>query len=308
MGQNDLRANVPQHTPNGFMKDPNPNPVDGPTEIVIVTYGTPKMRCSGAVVSDLDWLRWALRSIRRYCKGFQGVTVVHPRHESAMFEPLIAEFDVRLHAFDEVPGKGFLGHMVQMSSADTYVPPGTKYVLHADADCIFKMPTTPEDYFWEDKPYYITRTWASLLGDPRDPTGKPVSDCIMWQGPTNAQLGFDTAVYAMCMNTAVFPIDFYSNYRTYIEKTHHKAFEEYMLEGVNDHPGTNRMDWTAFGAFAWHKMHDRFTWFDAESGVYPADRKLAFWSHQGVTPDNVRQMEELLRYVPTPEEEARMAQ
>lgn len=282
LGADALECNVPNHLRNPTMTDPNPNPVDGPTELMIVTFGTPTQRCTGLVVSDLDWLKLSLQTIRKHCQGFQGVTVVHPRHESKMFKPLIAEFGVRLHAFDEQPGKGFLGHEIQMGSADKIVPPGTKYVLHSDSDCLFRMRTTPEHYFAKDKPYYIVRSWESLTTeDPNNPGSKVVSDCEIWRLPTDEQLGFATEVYAMCMNTCVFPIDFYAKYRAHIESVHRRPFEQYMLEGVNSHP-CSRMDFTTMGAFAYHKMRDRFTWFHVEKGGYPADRKLAMWSHKGI--------------------------
>lgn len=294
LGSDDISVNVPDHCPNGTMKDPNPNPVDGPVEILISTFGTPTMRVSGNVVSDLDWLRYALRSIRKHCTGFQGITIVHPRHENEMFKPLVDQFDVRLHGFDEMKGKGFIDHMIQMASADQIVPAGTRYVLHTDSDGIFKMPVTPEDYFWEDKPYHIVRSWESLTEkDPNDPNRKCVSDCAQWQGPTDYQLGFKTQIYGMCMNVGAFPMEFYKAYRDHIAWKHGKSFEQFMREGEAVHPAT-RMDWTAMVGYAYHKMRDKFTWFTVESRKYPADRKQSFWSHQGTTPESIAIMEKLI--------------
>lgn len=273
VGSDTTEVNVPQHCPNGTMKEPNPNPVNGPTEILIVTYS-----------KDFPWLEYALKCIKKYAKGFQGVTVAHPAHEAEMFNKLHSNFKVRLHGYSEVAGKGMLQHMVKMAEADKIVPRGTKYVLHMDADCMFKMPVTPEDYFWRDKPYQLIRTWASLgVPDPRYPTSKAISDCAQWKGATDRQLGFDGAWYTMCMNTAVFPIEFYAKYRTHIEKVHHRSFQDFMLDGVNSFPQSN-MDWTAMGAFARECMGDEFTWFDVEDGQpYPVDRKQAYWSHGGMT-------------------------
>ncbi len=293
-GADSVEANVPSHCDNGIMKDPNPNPVDGPTHILICTFATPKMRVSGNVVSDLDWLRYALRSIQKHCKGFTGVTIAHPAHETAMFAPLVAQFGVRLFPWPETPGNGFIDHQIQMAHADSIVPAGTKYVLHSDADCIFKMPTTVEDYFWEDRPYHIIRSWEDLgAGDPHRAGAKAVSDCLQWRTPTDYQLGCTTPIYGMCMNTGVFPIDFYKRYRDHVEAVHRKPFNQFMLEGRGEHPAT-RMDWTAMVGYAYIAMRDRFTWFSVESNVYPVDRKLAFWSHQGVTPEYAAKMEELI--------------
>jgi hypothetical protein len=294
LGSNSSEVNVPNHTRKGTMRDPNPNPVDGPTHILIATYGTPKLRVSGNVVSDLDWLRHCLRSIRKHCSGFSGVTVAFPGHEVEMFNPLVQEYGVILKPHAEYDGMGFLSHQIQMAHAESIVPQGTKYVLHCDADCIFRMPTTPEHYFWQDKPYHIIRSWESLTTeDPRNPGSKVVSDCLQWKDPTDRQLGLNTKVYTMCMNTGVFPVDFYPRYRKHISAVQRMPFDKFMYQGRNDHP-CDRMDWTAMGAWAHRYMHGRFHWFDVEKPPYPEDRKLAFWSHQGIDAATLATINELI--------------
>jgi len=286
LGQNSTEANVPNHTRDGTMVEPNPNPVDGPTEILIVSHA-----------KDFPWLELALRSIIKFCKGFQGVTVVVPvkdfREATDLVMPINWHFNVE--PFPEVRGKGMLHHMVKMAEAELLVPEGTKYVLHSDSDCIFKMLTTPEHYFWNDKPYYLIRSWSSLgVPDPRHPINRIVSDCGQWKPATDAQLGWDTEWYTMCMNTAVLPIDFYKSYRAHVQQAHRKDFEQYMLEGRNEFP-QDRMDWTAMGAFAHRFMNERFTWFDVCNGnPYPTDRKQAYWSHGGITPEIKSEIEAML--------------
>lgn len=288
MSEIDTAYNVPNHTPNGTMDAPNPNKIDGPCEVLIVTYW-----------KDFEWLKYALRSIDKYLIQFQGVTVAHPAKDSALFYGLHYEYNfrLRLHAYDEVPGKGMLHHMVKMAEADLIVPHGTKYVLHTDSDGIFKMATTPEHYFWNDKPYYLIRTWASLgVPDPRHPQSRAVSDCAQWKGPTDIQLGWDTEWYTMAMNTAVLPIDFYQPYREHIAALHKRPFDDHMLAGRNEFPQTS-MDWTAMGSYAHKFMHDRFTWFDVEhpeTNPHPVDRKKAFHSHSGFSPAIREEIERII--------------
>lgn len=278
-----IEVNVPNHTPDGMTNFRNDHPVDGPVEILIVTYS-----------KDFPWLHYALNSIEKFLTGFQGVTIAHPRHESEMFNTLHNHFDVRLHPYNETPGKGMIQHMAKMAEADLIVPAGTKYVLHSDSDCIFKTPTTPEDYFFNDRPYYLIRPWDSLTHeDPKNPGSKVISDCYQWRGPTEMQLGFGSPWYTMCMNTAILPISFYKPYREYISKVQRKPFMEYMLSGKNEFPQT-RMDWTAMGSWAFQFMHDAFHWFDVTAGPYPADRKQPFWSHGGITPAYQKHMEDIL--------------
>jgi hypothetical protein len=300
-------VNVPQHLRKGESRMTNDamTTVDGPVEILIVTYGTPTVRCSGKVVSDFDWLVYCLRSIQKFCRGFSGVTVAVPEHERAGLDAVLkcvpdAPLRIQVRTFDEPRGKGMLNHMAMMASADQLVPEGTKYVLHMDADGVFTMPTTPEHYFISGPrgrplPYYLVRTWDSLTTeDPRNPGSKCVSDCAQWREPTEAQLGFTTEFYTMCMNTNVFPIEFYEAYRGHIERQQHQPFLKYMLSGRNEFP-QDRMDHTAMGAWAHKYMRERFEWIDVEAQAYPADRKLAFWSHGGITPEIQAQIEEILK-------------
>lgn len=284
MGAEATEVNVPDHLRQGAPMPPNPHPVDGPVEVLIITYS-----------KDFPWLTYALRCATKHLSGFQGITVAHPNHEVAMFAPLVEQFGVRLHGYDEIPGKGMLGHFIKMAEADLFLPASTKYFLTLDADCMFRVATTPEGYFWMDKPYWIVRRWESLITEnPRDPFSKVVSDCHQWRIPTDAQLGFKSDMYTMCMNTQAMPLDMLPAYRSHIERVHRKPFAQYMLEGRNEFP-QNRMDFTALGAFAYRFFRNRFHWFDVMKPPFPQDRKRAYWSHGGITPVIREEIERFLK-------------
>lgn len=281
----------------GIDMPPNPKPVDGPVEILIVTF-----------LKDMPWLRNCLHGLRKFCRGFQGITVVYPGKDQAEYEPLRSTYGVTLFPFTEHP-KGFLHHMVMMALAEQLVPPGTKYVMHVDSDNIWHTPSTPEHYFLDDKPVYLVRTWQSLMRtDPNVPGGKVVSDCHQWFDPTAKQLGFVPEVYTMCRHPTVYPIDFYPAYRAHIALVHGCSYEDYMLSGKSTFP-QDRMDFTAMGAFAHARMRERFRWIDVESEPYPLDRQKTYWSRGGITPVIKEEIDGFFaRYVPTAEEEERMAQ
>ena len=279
-------VNVPQHTKNGIMdKFRNQSPVGGPVEVLIVTYS-----------KDLPWLEYCLKCIKKYLHGFQGVTVAYPNQERDLFALLRPKFDIRLHGYDEVSGKGFLQHELKMAEADLFLPNATRYVMHLDSDCMYHKPTTPEDYFFNNKPQYLWRTWESLISsDPRDPTQKVVSDCMMWKGPTEAQLGYHSDAYCMTRHPTIFPIEFYPRYRAHIEKTHNISFFDYMLSGQkNTHP-QDRMDFTAMGQYARSFMRDDFHWINVASEEYPADRQKAFHSHSGLSREIRTEIESFLK-------------
>lgn len=293
--------NVPDHTKGGVIELPKPETPSGfNTEILIVTYGLPTMRPSNLVVSDFDWLRWCLKSIRRHCTGFSGITLAIPSRDAERLKPISKEhansecgIPLRIKMFEEPVGKGFLMHEVMMASADKLVPSDTKFVLHVDADVIFKEAVTPDEYVQNGKPVYVWRSYQSL-SEFRNGQ-QVVSDCVQWKAPTEAQLGFEVEQYTMLRHPSGFPIAFYKKYREYIEATHRLPFNEYMLSGRNNHPA-DRMDFTAMGAWAFKFMHDEFYWIDVSGGNHlaPRDKQKCWWSHGGVTPAIQQEIEGFL--------------
>lgn len=283
MGPEATEANVPQHTREGIEMPIDPIPVPGPVHILIVTYE-----------KDLPWLHYCLRSIQKFAKGFQGVTVAFPRHSEEAFRKTTEGFDVELFPYNETNGKGFLQHEAMMGKADL-ICPQTSYVLHMDSDCVFTIPTVSEHYFTAGLPQYLYRSYESLSEeDPLRPGTNVISDCIQWQAPTEAQLGFKVGhAYTMCRHPTVFPSRFYKMYRDHIERVHGKRFTAYFMEGRNAFP-QDRMDFTAMGAFAFYRMKTSFRWIDICREPYPKDRMKAFWSHGGVTPEIKRELESLL--------------
>lgn len=293
--------NVPRHTDGGVV-EVTAQPVAGNTEILIVTYGLPTKRPSGKLVSDFDWLQWCLRSIRRHCKDFSGVTLAIPDRDAGLLQPITTEhakaksgIPLRVKLFKEPPGKGFLMHEVMMAKADELVPKYTAFVLHVDPDVIFKEAVTPAEYIQDGRPVYVWRTYESL-SEMREGQ-KVVSDCLQWKDPTQAQLGFLVRNYFMCRHPSGFPVDFYKQYREHVECVHKTPFQSYMLSGRNDHPA-DRMDFTAMGAYAFQSMHDRFMWIDISDGNHlaPKDRQKCYWSHEGVTPKTVEEIESFLAH------------
>ena len=276
--------NVPQHTAVAVVEEkPKPTLEIGPVEILIVTYA-----------KDFEWLEYCLKLISKYLTGFQGVTVAHPSRESKLFYSLHNRFKfrLRLHEYEDTPGKGMVEHMAKMAEADTIVEPQTKFVCHLDADCMFHTPTTPADYFTDGKPDYLVRSWESLT----DPASKVVSDCAQWFAPTAKQLGFEPEVYSMCRHPSVFPLKFYRPYREHVASVQKMGFMDYMISGKNDFP-QDRQDWTAMGAWAYRFMRSEFNWIDigVKGASVPRDRQKAFWSHGGIKPEIKAEIEGWLK-------------
>lgn len=276
--------NVPQHTDEGTIMEKQPQTIDEPVHILIVTHA-----------KDLPWLQYALKAIDRHLAGFSGVTVAHPEDQYDAFKAATERHQVLLHPYPETVGKGMLLHMAKMAEADLIVPHGTGHVLHMDSDCIFHTSSTPEDFFTDGRPDYLFRPYESLISvDPRNPRNKVISDCYQWKNHTERQLGFKCDAYTMTRHPTVFPASFYAPYRKHLTAIHRMPYRDWFLTGRNQHP-QDRMDFTAMGAWAKRYMPEKFHWIDVSAGPYPKDRLRAYWSHGGITPEIRREIEGFLR-------------
>lgn len=300
-----VETNVPQFTAvESAVEAPRQKQKIGPVEIMIVTYH-----------KDLPWFELCVRCLKKHVRGFHGITVCVPNRDKKLFRPLMIQHGFNLYGYDEVEGKGMLQHMVVMASADQIVPKNVKFVAHIDADTMFKMETTPEDYFmeeqvWNDglgetirgttepekpifkkisKPVYMIRTYDSLVDDKG-----VISDCAQWKPVVEEQIALPATHFSMCAFPFIYPIEFYEPYRRRIEKVHKKPMREYMLEGRNSFPQT-RVDFQAMGQFALSTMPEKFHWIDI--GIHPPikDRHKAYWSHAGLKPDTLAEIEGFLK-------------
>lgn len=274
-----VETNVPQFTAVESAVEVKRSKQDiGPVEIMIVTYH-----------KDLPWFELCMKCIKKHVHGFNGITVCVPNKDKKLFRPLMIQYGFNLYGYDEVEGKGMLQHMSVMACADQIVPKNVKFVAHIDSDAMFKMDTTPDDYFVDGKPIYMIRTYESLVDDKG-----VISDCAQWKPIVEEQIALPASHFTMCAFPFVYPIEFYPAYRKRIETVHKKPILDYMIEGRNQFPQT-RVDFQAMGVFAYHTMRERFHWIDI--GVNPPmkDRHKSYWSHAGIRPETLAEIEGFLK-------------
>ena len=235
-------------------------------EILIVTYW-----------KDIPWLSYCLQAIDKFMSGFTGVTLVVPEDKSEKFLKFVKAHGVKMKTFKEVKGRGFVHHEAIICSADEFVPRGTTHVLHLDPDCIYRMPTTPDNYFTDGKPHMVTRTVESLT----DKKTGFKQDNSSWIACTEKALGFKMRFYTMCRHPSIYPVEIYKPFREHVAKVQKQDFLEYVLSCKNTFP-QGFAEFPSLGTFCFEKFQDRFFWIDCSNGLAPVDRQKTYWSHAGL--------------------------
>lgn len=123
---------------------------------------------------DLEWLKYCLRSINKFCKGFSEIIITIPENQKHLIDSwnLTAEKVIAVKGYD----KDYLGQQITKLNAWRYTD--ADLILYVDSDCCFHTEVTPETFMQEGKPI-ILKTHYSLVGD-----------AICWQSITEKFIGF----------------------------------------------------------------------------------------------------------------------
>lgn len=243
---------------------------------------------------DLEWLKFSLRSILKYARGFSGVTIVVPTYDLDLFLQFekwsTPGLKIVVKNFLEYPGKGFVHHLAMKCYADVFCP-NADLVLHMDPDCLFHGPVSPDDYIVDGKPVLVVEPYevVKLYHEPR----------YYWRRITEEALKFDCKYETMCRHPAVHYKWLYPQMRSFMERVHTTPFLDFVLKQKNSFP-QGFGEFNTLGSFAEayfggsdYHIHDcgpmRLARIDEvrekpEAGIgHPPPRLTQLWSHSGVS-------------------------
>lgn len=195
---------------------------------------------------DLAWLDVSMRSFKKYCSGFTGVTIVVPTSDLDVFLPFEAKYSTKdcpvlVKTFLEFPGKGFCHHMAMICYADVFATDAT-HVLHIDPDCLWNQPTTPYEYVVDEKPVLVIEPFDAIRQAGH--MGR-----YGWKKPVDDALKIDTKYETMCRHGATHPKWLYKSMREHIEARHCVPFIDYVLRQQNSFP-QSFVEFDTLGAYA----------------------------------------------------------
>ncbi len=244
------------------------------TDILIVTHAR-----------DAAWCRYSLRSIRKFCTGFGGVTVVVPNQDVELFRQMDVPHNTVIHGFHEMTGKGMLAHMACKMEADIWCPEAHA-ILHLDADTLFTEDCTPADFFVDDRPVL----YRERFEDFRQHTAR-----YSWKECVRNATGIDPEWECMVRHPLIHLSPTYSLTRRLITNHVGMDWKQWWMRGNNSFP-QSRAEFPTLGAVALQHaphLYHFVDWSCAETNnnyIYEKgrDKVTAFWSHGGFDRENDR--------------------
>ena len=219
-------------------------------------------------------MKYCLLSIKKFARGFSGVTILVPTPDVKELRALIAEVqieNVTVKSGYEWAKKGFVWHMAQICRADEWCPNAT-HIAHYDPDCIFTKPVSPETFWKAGKPLLRYEPFSTLAL--RHP------GTLNWKIAAENALPFPVSNEGMRGFMHVYHCGLYAKTRSLVEEKTGQPFNDYVKSTKNEYPNTFA-EFPTLSAVAIHLFQDEYTMCDLSKEPNP-DRSpypvIQFWA------------------------------
>lgn len=219
--------------------------------------------CIKSYAPDYPWLVYCMRSIAKFCTGFNQTIVMMPRKEP--LAGLTAEVSVLLDTEES-----YKHQQVAKLNADHHTQ--ADYLVYVDSDMVFTRPVTPDFFFHDGKPIWVVSPWASIYrSDEKRAWYHVMAKCLQEAPP-----------YEFMRKCAVVvPRHVLAGFRAHIEKLHGCSMDHYVVS----QPGNEFSEYNCLGFYCWLYHRDEFHWHDTSIDGIPAWPWKQYWSWGGLKPD-----------------------
>ena len=209
------------------------------TSIITVTYD-----------KDLEFLKYNLKSIKKFCKGYHENIVVIDDHENDCVETQRYLDSIGQKYFINREAKfikhGYVRQQYIKLHSHLYVSPASDYICHVDSDSIFTKENKPgEVYFSNNRPIMLMSRWENLP-----------EKFHIWIEPTADILKFRPVHEYMRVMPLVYPVHVHEGVKNYLEKLHGMS----LLDLLRDRDIIS--EFNVIGAYIYKYHKDKFHWVD----------------------------------------------
>lgn len=235
---------------------------------------------------DANWLEFCLRSVEKYAKGFRQTIVAYPERDAATLKPVCDKFSFVVQKTFVEEGDGHLYQNAVKTSCDTFSD--AEYFFHLDSDCMFLEEACPEDYMTDGVCDIVYAPYSELLN-------AHGGSEVPWQKITARALGADVSIETMRRFPMMYPRWLYKWTRDRVSEVNHRPFLDYALHAFPIPPGwRGYSEFNALGCAAFYFHRNKFYFYATRNTLKPAKVKQ-FWSHSGLTEDERKQLETILK-------------
>lgn len=210
---------------------------------------------------DNEWLKYCLRSIQRFARGFRKVVVVVPHGHN----PPVGTAETVFHVAEI--GDQYMQQQSDKLHADHFTD--AEFILYQDSDTIFTQPVTPATFIVENRrPVWLYTPYADL-GNDESQLWKEVTAKVV-RRPVEKEF---MRRHPFCVSRTML-----REFRAWVHRAHGTSVERYVMS----QPEHNFSEFNALGAWLWFFMQTELEWKRPED--FPTYVHQSY-SYGGINPD-----------------------
>jgi hypothetical protein len=243
---------------------------------------------------DLEFLKYNLKSIDKFCRGYVNNVIVIDDHEQDCDNTLKYLKSVDQEHYVDIRAKkikhGYVRQQWMKLFSDKYVPKQAEFILHIDSDSIFSEGHSPDIWFKDGKPIMLRTSYAKIF-DRTLKMGRSIKGIQQWQTLTSEALGFNVNYEYMRGMPLVYPKRLFNEVRRHIARTHGCS----LLDYLKDKPTIS--EYNILGAYAYKYMRDAFYWITEDDNAKEYVDYVHNIKHKYMQHYSSRKKQQPLRYI-----------
>lgn len=224
---------------------------------------------------DIEWLKYCLKSIHKYLKGWSEIVVVVPESQKSYFDQLNLTAE-KLYICPDYQND-YLGQQITKHFAFDYCQ--SENILFVDSDCVFVKETTIEDFIKDGKPCILKTPYESI------------PEVKFWQDITSRALGFTPEFECMRRLPMMYLKETLKNVVSHTQKFLDQPLQSYIKE----QPNREYSEFNVIGAYTEKFESDKYYFLDTTKEAFPEQVIVQNWSWGGITPEIRIQLEEITK-------------
>lgn len=230
---------------------------------------------------DSEWLKYCIKSIKKYGSGFRDIVVVYPEGEDCCSLYSDTSFSIK-----EICAAGYIDQMVSKFNCYEYCKPGVTHILFLDSDCCFTQHFTPESYMQDGKPFIYMTPYKYLCKEGQ-----------LWKKLTEDALKFNVEYEFMRQLPIMYTIDAIKDFKQWFFDIKGITIEQFLVDiSINMYSDTNKAcfsEFNAIGSYLYY-IRQKNDHFFADTTQVSLRPKLCAqkWSWGGLNDEIKNELEE----------------
>ena len=227
--------------------------------------------------NDFEWLNYCLKSIDKYCSGFNEIIIVVPHEDLGILRGSIFTKYTVHHVHERTTG--YIDQQITKLQAHHYTQ--SDQILFVDSDCCFFKPCTPESFKQNGLPILL-KTPYSVFRKQQQETGVK-QQVLHWQPITEKAVGFPVKYEYMRRIPMMF-----NRFTLQFIESMYPQLPNYCC----DVPSKEFSEFNFIGAIVDKYQAELYTILDTTINTPPEKVAEQRWSWGGLTPEIRKELEE----------------